>query len=95
MEQEERYKQLEDTLVNSLRFLQKKHPGVRIEVNNEVLRPHHIQLQDSTIPELQTQLQRNAPSLLERTVHTLESEHSGEIFVLDVAEDEHVFSYHF
>jgi hypothetical protein len=64
-------------------------------VNNNVLRNQQVQLQNCALDQLQGQIQAKAPSMLQQTAHVLESNHTGEIFLLKFAEGEHIFLYHF
>jgi hypothetical protein len=85
----------EDTLENCLLFLSQIHPKSVVEVNNNVLRNQQVQLQNCALDQLQGQIQAKAPSMLQQTAHVLESNHTGEIFLLKFAEGEHIFLYHF
>lgn len=84
----------EETLERCLMFIDEAHPDGQLEVNEKLLRPRQVELQMGTPRTILAQLQTRAPHLLPLTAHVLETGRTGEIFVLDCSETEHLFRYH-
>lgn len=87
--------QYEDTLENCLTMLGEKYPGKRVEVNENALQSQFLPAQGGTFSDVLQQVRTVAPQMLQNTAHVLESDHTGEIFVLDYSETEHLFRYRY
>ncbi len=87
--------QYEDTLENCLTMLSKKYPDKKVEVNHNALHSQSQHIGGGTFSEILSQLRTVVPQMLQNTAHVLESDHTGEIFVLDYSETEHLFLYHY